>query len=124
MVLATCEADKAEAAREAIVREVAALPGEKPTAAELARAKRLLTTHHLFGRETTAGHTSSVGYHCIMTGQEDFDDNYPDLVAKVTAPTLTKTAGAFLEAEAAAAVVINPAPRPVPRMDQRERSEP
>lgn len=114
MVLATCEPAKAVAAREAIVREVTALATEKPAAAELARAKRLLTSHHTFGRETTTGHTSSAGYHHVMTGRPEFDDEYPDLVARVTAASVGKAVAGHFTAEQAVAVAVHPQGTPAP----------
>jgi predicted Zn-dependent peptidase len=112
-VLASCPPDKTEAAREAIIREVTTLATEKPTAAEMARAKRLLTNEHLFGRETTSGHTASLGYHHTLTGDPTFDDKYADLVAKVTMTAVKQGAREYLTARAPTTVAIHPADRPL-----------
>jgi zinc protease len=106
MAMAACPPDKADAARDGLQREVRRMADEKPSAAEMARAKRLLITNHLFSRETTAGHTASVGYLHILTGSPDFDDEYIDLVSKVTAPAAAQAAAQFLASEPVATVAV------------------
>jgi zinc protease len=113
-VLATCETEKAEAAREAIIREVCALGSERPKAPEAARARRLLCSHHTFGRETTSGHTSSVGYHHTLTGDPTFDDTYAEQIGKVTAPAVAKAATEWLSAAEAVTTVVWPVEQDCP----------
>lgn len=113
MVFASCAADKASDARAAIVEEVCAIADEGPEANEVTRAKRLLTSHHVFGHETTSGHTSSLGYHHVLTGDLEFDDKYPDLVKKVTKASVTKWAKEYLKPELATAVAIHPKNHPL-----------
>ncbi|MBN1476515.1 insulinase family protein [Candidatus Sumerlaeota bacterium] len=113
-VLATCETERAEAAREAIIREVCALGSERPTAPEAARARRLLCSHHTFGRETTSGHTSSVGYHHTLTGDPTFDDRYAEQIGKITAPAVAKAAAQWLSPADAVTTAVWPAEHACP----------
>ncbi len=112
-VFATCEPAKADAARAAIEREVTALGDQPPDAAEIARAKRLLTNHHLFSRETTAGHTASVGYHHTLTESPAFDDEYPARVEAVTAEAMMAAARQHLTPGTAATVAVHPVGHPL-----------
>jgi zinc protease len=108
-VVATCAPEKATATREAILEEVAALAAARPTSEEVARAKRLLINAHEFSRETTSGHTSSLGYHLTLTGDPKFDDAYPELVSRVTTASVTKWVREFLTPESASTTAIHPA---------------
>lgn len=106
-VLVGTSPDKAEQARDGILREIRRLADEPLTAQELARAKRLLRNAYAFGNQTYQDQTFSLAfYEAIDTYQ--FALEYEDAVMAVTADQVQATARKYLRADNYVVAIVEP----------------
>ncbi len=96
MIDATCERAKQAELREAVEAEVARLGEEPIPPADLNRARRLLTSAHLFSFETCGSASSQTGYYHMLTGGIDFLDSYLDRLAAATPESVRAAVTAVL----------------------------
>ena len=83
MVDATCEPEKQKELRAAIDEILDRFVNEPIPEDQFNRAKRLLTSGHLFSFETTGAVTGQIGYYYTLTGGTEFLDHYLDRLDEV-----------------------------------------
>lgn len=81
----SCDADKTEEVRAAILEEIARLRREGPTEAEMRRVRRQIVTDHLYGVESNTGRASMLGYGYALFGTPALLTDYPAAIERVTA---------------------------------------
>lgn len=81
----SCDADKTDAVRTAILEEIARLRREGPTEAEMRRVKRQLLTDHLYHAESNTGRASLLGYGYALFGSPALLTDYPAAIERTTA---------------------------------------
>lgn len=86
----------------AIFRNLATQP---PTAAELAKARRVIRNGMLFGMETNTGQSSTIGYYYTITGGTEFLDEYLARLDAITAEDVARVAQTYFTAEPTSIVV-------------------
>ncbi len=96
-----------EAAEEATVELMKNLAVELLDADELAKAKTLLESEMIFGRETSSGLATYYGYWPSIGGM-DFADEYFDRLAAVTAEDIRSLAEEYFESGVHVAVAVVP----------------
>ena len=108
--LAFLQADpeKIEAARRAVLEHLARAACEKPSAEELARAKRQMIAQHVFGLEQCEEIAADVGLNALLLGDPDFSERYVRSIQKVTAEDVQRVAAAYLKAEVMTVTTIRP----------------
>lgn len=104
----SCDADKTEEVRTAILEELARLRREGPTDAEMRRVKRQLVTDHLYQAESNTGKASLLGYGYALFGSPALMTDYPAAIERVT-PEQAAAALDRMTADKAALWVAGPA---------------
>ncbi len=108
--LAYLQADpeKIEAARRAVLEHFARAAREKPSAEELARAKRQTIAQHVFGLQQCEEIAADVGLNALLLGDPDFSERYVRSIQKVTAEDVQRVAAAYLNPEVMTVTTIRP----------------
>lgn len=91
-VSAVAMPDRAAAAEQAILAELARLQREPVSEAELDRAKRQKEADLLFARVTTQGRAELYGGDLLTTGDIGFSDRYVEKIRQVTAQDIQRVA--------------------------------
>lgn len=98
----------AEAAKTAILNEIAKIGREGISEAELATAKRALLGQYAFENETFAGRTNAIGFYFAVS-DIGFDAKYVSGVQAVTNADIMRFAGKYLDAGHCAVLTLNSA---------------
>ena len=99
---------KTEAARRAVTEHLNRIIREKPTDAELARAKRQMIAAHVFGLQECEAIAADRGTNALLAGDPDFSDRYVERVQRVTTGDVHRVAAAYLKPEAVTVITVMP----------------
>ncbi len=105
---ATMEPVKRVPAEEMILQIVEQLTREGATAAELAKAKKIVLSHSLGGLTTMRGQASDLGANWLVCRNLNFTRDYLAAVQKVTLADLQRVAAKYLVEENLTVVSLNP----------------
>ncbi|HYF49231.1 MAG TPA: pitrilysin family protein [Planctomycetota bacterium] len=108
-IFSSADEQKLEAAQAAILKVIEDAKTNKPTEAELARAKRKVYTQHVFARMTAEGVAGDLGSNWFVAGDLDFSDTYNENIQKVTAEDCLRVAKQYLIAQRLNTAVMRPA---------------
>ena len=117
---ATTDPDKREATEQAALELVAQIGREGLTAAELAKAKRVILSNQLNSLVTMRGQASDLGSNWLLTGNLDFSRDYLDSIQAVEAGDIARVVRAYLQPQDRTTATLDPlpeknaAPAPVP----------
>lgn len=100
--------DKLESAIAALGTEVRKVRESRPRAAEIDKAKTLLASEVIYGRETVEGMARRIGTWTLLTGEPGFEARYQERVAAVTADDVRRVAEKILTPERANVVALVP----------------
>src|SRR5437667_2383100 len=93
---ATIDPKKREAAEELALRMVDDVKHAGVTADELAKAKKIMLSHHLGALTTMRGQASDIGSNWLLTRDLNFSRHYLDAVQKVTLDDIKRVAATYL----------------------------
>lgn len=124
IITATLNADKLAQTEQAILTEIKHLLERKVTAAELKKAKRMLTNGYYFATETNAGQSSIFGYYYILTGSMEFEQKYLERLQSITAEQIQEVANRYLAGGNYNLFYILPATKPEPSEPEPSELEP
>ena len=117
---ATTDPDKREATEQAALELVAQIGREGLTAAELAKAKRVILSNQLNSLVTMRGQASDLGSNWLLTGNLDFSRDYLESIQAVEAGDVTRVVRTYLQPQDRTTATLDPlpeknaAPAPVP----------
>jgi zinc protease len=100
--------DKADAARKAVMEQLARAVREPPTDEELARAKRQKISAHVFGLEQVENIATDMGLNALLVGDPDFSERYVRHIQKVTAADVQRVAAKYLRPEVVTVTTARP----------------
>jgi zinc protease len=92
----------------AIAGEMNLLRDKKCSAAELQKAKRMLTNHYIFSQETTNGRSGEIGFYYTLTGDTRFEETYLQNIQAVSAKDVHELAREYLNPENANIFILGP----------------
>src|SRR5438132_281550 len=93
---ATVDPKKREAAEQLALRIVDEVKHAGVTAEELAKAKKIMLSHHLGALTTMRGQASDIGSNWLLTRDLNFSRHYLDAVQKVTLDDIKRVAATYL----------------------------
>jgi len=102
------EPAKAAAARQAVMEHLARAIREKPTAEELARAKRQKIGEHVFGLQGCESIATDLGTNALLLDAPNFSDDYVRNIQQVTAEDVQRVAAAYIKDDVLTAVSLTP----------------
>lgn len=112
---ATVEPENRLAAEELILQLVAELREKGATAAELAKAKKIVLSHSLGSLTTMRGQASDLGSNWLVTRNLNFTRDYLEAMQKVTLADLQRVAAHYLIEDNLTVVSLNPRGSLVPK---------
>jgi zinc protease len=112
VVLFQAEPAKAPAARLAVMEHLARAAAEKPSAEELARAKRQKVSEHVFGLQQCEDIATDMGTNMLLAGAPHFSDRYVRHIQGVTAEDVQRVAAQYLRPETVCVTSIRPKAAP------------
>lgn len=92
----------------AIFAELNLLRSQKCSAAELQKAKRMLTNHYIFSQETTNGRSGEIGFYYTLTGDTRFEESYLQNIQTVSVKDVKEAASEYLNPENANIFIVGP----------------
>ena len=107
-VMLEAEPDKAEAARRAVMEQLARAVREAPTDEELARAKRQKISEHVFALQQCEDIATDLGTSALLVGDPDFSQRYVRNIQRVTAADVRRVAAKYLRPEVVTVTVVRP----------------
>src|SRR6266496_6616263 len=105
---ATVDPKKREAAEQLALRIVDEVKQAGVTAEELAKAKKIMLSHHLGALTTMRGQASDIGSNWLLTRDLNFSRHYLDAVQKVTLEDIKRVAATYLTDSNLTVVSLNP----------------
>jgi zinc protease len=105
---ATVDPKKHEAAEQLALRIVDEVKHAGVTAEELAKAKKIMLSHHLGALTTMRGQASDIGSNWLLTRDLNFSRHYLDAVQKVTLDDIKRVATTYLTENNLTVVSLNP----------------
>src|SRR5438874_10187525 len=105
---ATVDPKKREAAEQLALRIVDEVKHAGVTAEELAKAKKIMLSHHLGALTTMRGQASDIGSNWLLTRDLNFSRHYLDAVQKVTLDDIKRVAATYLTENNLTVVSLNP----------------
>lgn len=99
MVGAQIHGGEVQPALQAILTETLRLVHEAPDAAEVEKARTLLLSQAIYGKETVQGVARNLGYFELVGGGVDFEARYYDAIRRVTPEDVRRVAAAYLDPE-------------------------
>src|SRR5881628_1326086 len=105
---ATVDPKKREAAEQLALRIVDEVKQAGVTAEELAKAKKIMLSHHLGALTTMRGQASDIGSNWLLTRDLNFSRHYLDAVQKVTLDDIKRVAATYLTENNLTVVSLNP----------------
>ncbi len=112
------EAERSEAAIEAIVRETERLRQEPVSGAELERARANFVASQAWEGESVSGMARKLGSHFVLAGDHRHADRYLDAVRTATAHDLQRVAATYLDPRALSVAGVLPESAPAPGEEQ------
>ncbi len=92
----SCDPDKRDAAREAVLAEIEHVQQDGVDPAEVETAKRKVVAQYHFGRETATQLAESLGTGLVLAGDLHFDERYVAGIQAVTAADVQRIARRYL----------------------------
>ena len=108
IVSATFAADKLEAVKAGILREVRRVRDQGVTQAELDRARQQMQAAKVLSQQTADGRADSLGVDLLLTGDAQFTQHYLERMATVTPAQIQAAARKYLNPEIYALAAIRP----------------
>src|SRR6059036_3862082 len=105
---ATVDPKKREAAEQLALRIVDEVKQAGVTAEELAKAKKIMLSHHLGALTTMRGQASDIGSNWLLTRDLNFSRHYLNAVQKVTLDDIKRVAATYLTENNLTVVSLNP----------------
>jgi zinc protease len=105
---ATVDPKKREAAGQLALRIVDEVKQAGVTADELAKAKKIMLSHHLGALTTMRGQASDIGSNWLLTRDLNFSRHYLDAVQKVTLEDIKRVAAQYLTENNLTVTSLNP----------------
>src|SRR5438034_713700 len=105
---ATVDPKKREAAEQLALRIVDEVKHAGVTAEELAKAKKIMLSHHLGALTTMRGQASDIGSNWLLTRDLNFSRHYLDAVQKVTLDDIKRVAADYLTENNLTVVSLDP----------------
>src|SRR5438128_3578319 len=105
---ATVDPKKREAAEQLALRIVDEVKQAGVTAEELAKAKKIMLSHHLGALTTMRGQASDIGSNWLLTRNLNFSRDYLDAVQKVSADDIKRVAAKYLTENNLTVISLNP----------------
>src|SRR5213083_850001 len=105
---ATLDPKKREAAEQLALRIVDEVKQSGVTAEELAKAKKIMLSHHLGALTTMRGQASDIGSNWLLTRNLNFSRDYLDAVQKVSADDIKRVAATYLTENNLTVISLNP----------------
>jgi zinc protease len=99
---------KREAAEQLALRIVDDVKHAGVTAEELAKAKKIMLSHHLGTLTTMRGQASDIGSNWLLTRDLNFSRHYLDAVQKVTVKDIERVAATYLAEKNLTVISLNP----------------
>jgi zinc protease len=107
-VVFQAEPRKAAAARRAVMDHLARAVAEKPSAEELARAKRQKISEHVFGLQQCDEIAEDLGLNALLAGAPHFSERYVRNIQTVTAEDVQRVAAQYLRPESVCETTVRP----------------
>ena len=108
VVIFQAEPAKAPAARQAVMEHLARAAAEKPSAEELARAKRQKISEHVFGLQQCEDIATDMGTNMLLAGAPHFSERYVRNIQGVAAEDVQRVAAQYLRPETVCVTSIRP----------------
>ena len=105
---ATVDPKKREAAEQLALRIVDEVKNAGVTTEELAKAKKIMLSHHLGTLTTMRGQASDIGSNWLLTRDLNFSRHYLDAVQKVTVKDIERVAATYLTEKNLTVISLNP----------------
>src|SRR2546421_11835532 len=105
---ATVGPKKREPAEQLALRIVDEVKQAGVTAEELAKARKIILSHHLGALTTMRGQASDIGSNWLLTRDLNFSRHYLDAVQKVTLDDIKRVAATYLTENNLTAISLNP----------------
>src|SRR5881409_898583 len=105
---ATVDPKKREAAEQLALHIVDDVKHAGVTADELAKAKKIMLSHHLGALTTMRGQASDIGSNWLLTRNLNFSRDYLDAVQKVSADDIKRVAATYLTENNLTVISLNP----------------
>src|SRR6059058_6266106 len=105
---ATVDPKKREAAEQLALHIVDDVKHAGVTADELAKAKKIMLSHHLGALTTMRGKASDIGSNWLLTRNLNFSRDYLDAVQKVSADDIKRVAAEYLTENNLTVISLNP----------------
>src|SRR5438046_3078060 len=105
---ATLDPKKREAAEQLVLRMLDEVKHAGVTAEELAKAKKIMLSHHLGTLTTMRGQASDIGSNWLLTRNLNFSRDYLDAVQKLTLEDIKRVAATYLTENNLTVVSLNP----------------
>src|SRR5213080_4515175 len=104
----TVDPKKREAAEQLALHIVEDVKHAGVTADELAKAKKIMLSHHLGALTTMRGQASDIGSNWLLTRNLNFSRDYLDAVQKVSADDIKRVAATYLTENNLTVISLNP----------------
>src|SRR5256886_2662701 len=105
---ATVDPKKRDAAEQLAMRIVDEVKQAGVTAEELAKARKIILSHHLGALTTMRGQASDIGSNWLLTRDLNFSRHYLDAVQKVTLDDIKRVAATYLTENNLTVISLNP----------------
>jgi zinc protease len=105
---ATVDPKKRQAAAQSAMQIVDEVKKGGVTAEELAKAKKIMLSHHLGALTTMRGQASDIGSNWLLTRDLNFSSHYLDAVQKVTLDDIKRVASQYLTENNLTVISLNP----------------
>ncbi len=105
---ATVDPKKRDAAEQLALRIVDEVKQAGVTAEELAKARKIILSHHLGALTTMRGQASDIGSNWLLTRDLNFSRHYLDAVQKVTLDDIKRVAATYLTENNLTVISLNP----------------
>src|SRR4026208_108203 len=105
---ATVDPKKREGAEQLVLHIVDDVKHAGVTADELAKAKKIMLSHHLGALTTMRGQASDIGSNWLLTRNLNFSRDYLDAVQKVSLDEIKRVAAQYLTENNLAVISLNP----------------
>lgn len=93
------DADKLEAAEQAVLAELERIRDQGVSGDELARAKRQKIADHVYSEQTVESIAATLAGDYLATDQTDFSSRYTERIQRVTAEQVREVASKYLDSE-------------------------
>ncbi|MBM4017001.1 MAG: insulinase family protein [Planctomycetes bacterium] len=108
LVVYQADPARAAAARQAVLEHLARAAKEKPSADELARAKRQKISEHVFGLQKCEDIAEDMGTNMLLVGAPHFSERYVRNIQGVTADDVQRAAAKYVRPEMLCVTSVGP----------------